>query len=142
MKLAKLFSRIKAPHYSYIKTPILFGIFIFTYIYIYVNMYTCICVCRIHLQWGWPGFNPWAGKISWRRVWQPTPVFLPGESHGQRRLAGQSPQGCKELDMTEPLSRHTHLCVCVCVCKFSDLNIVHLIMCPEVIFSYHFWLFL
>ena len=33
------------------------------------------------------GFDPWGGKIPWRRVWQPTPVFLPGESHGQRSLA-------------------------------------------------------
>ena len=37
------------------------------------------------------GFNPWVGKIPWRRKWQPTPVFLPGESHGQRSLAGYSP---------------------------------------------------
>ena len=37
------------------------------------------------------GFNPWAGKIVWRREWQPTPVFLPGEFHGQRSLAGYSP---------------------------------------------------
>ena len=37
------------------------------------------------------GFNPWVGKIPWRRVWQATPVFLPGESHGQRSLAGCSP---------------------------------------------------
>ena len=34
------------------------------------------------------GFNPWVGKIPWRRAWQPTPVFLPGESHGLRSLAG------------------------------------------------------
>ena len=33
-------------------------------------------------------FNPWVGKIPWRRIWQPPPVFLPGESHGQRSLAG------------------------------------------------------
>ena len=33
-------------------------------------------------------FDPWLGKIRWRRKWQPTPVFLPGESHGQRRLVG------------------------------------------------------
>ena len=33
-------------------------------------------------------FNPWVGKIPWRRAWQPTPVFLPGESHGQRSLVG------------------------------------------------------
>jgi len=36
-------------------------------------------------------FNPWARKIPWRREWQPTPVFLPGESHGQRSLVGCSP---------------------------------------------------
>ena len=37
------------------------------------------------------GFSPWVGKIPWRRTWQPTPVFLPGESLGQRSLAGYSP---------------------------------------------------
>ena len=36
-------------------------------------------------------FDPWVGKIPWRRAWQPTPVFLPGELHGQRSLAGYSP---------------------------------------------------
>jgi len=36
-------------------------------------------------------FDPWVGKIPWRRAWQPTPVFLTGESHGQRSLAGYSP---------------------------------------------------
>ena len=39
----------------------------------------------------------------WRRKWQPTPVFLPGEAHGQRRLAGYSPRGGKESDMTKQL---------------------------------------
>ena len=48
-----------------------------------------------------PGFNPWVGKIPWRRDWQPTPVFLPGEFHGQGSLAGYKPWDCKELDMTE-----------------------------------------
>ena len=48
-----------------------------------------------------PGFNPWAGKIPWRRGWQPTPVFFPGESHGYSSLVGYSPWGRKELDMTE-----------------------------------------
>ena len=38
-----------------------------------------------------PGFHPWVRKIPWRREWQPTPVFLPGESHVQRSLAGYSP---------------------------------------------------
>ena len=47
------------------------------------------------------GFNPWVGKIPWRRAWQPTPVFLPGESHVQRSLVGCSPGGHKELDVTE-----------------------------------------
>ena len=46
-------------------------------------------------------FDSWAGKISWRRKWQPTPVFLPGESHGQRSLVGYGPQGHKESDMIE-----------------------------------------
>jgi len=36
------------------------------------------------------GFDPWVRKIPWRRAWQPTPVFLPGESHGQRSLVGYS----------------------------------------------------
>ena len=43
------------------------------------------------------GFDPWVGKISWRRTWQPTPVFLPGESHRQRNLAGYSLWGCKRV---------------------------------------------
>ena len=41
----------------------------------------------------------WVEKIPWRRKWQPTPVFLPGESHGQRSRAGYSPWGYKESDM-------------------------------------------
>ena len=42
-------------------------------------------------------FDPWVGKIPWRRDWQPTPVFLPGESHGHRSLAGCSPQGVQRV---------------------------------------------
>ena len=48
-----------------------------------------------------PGFDPWVGKIPWRREWPPVPVFLPGEFHEQCSLAGYSPWGLKELDMTE-----------------------------------------
>ena len=44
---------------------------------------------------------PWVRKIPWRRKWQPTPVFLPGESHGQKSPVGYSPRGQKELDATE-----------------------------------------
>ena len=67
------------------------------------------------------GYSPWGHKDSnmtslhftifecaigwyWRRKWQPTPVSLPGESHGWRSLVGYSPRGCKELDTTERLN--------------------------------------
>ena len=56
----------------------------------------CQCKkCKKH------GFDPWVGKIPWRRKWQSTPVFLPGEFHGQRSLAGCKPWGHKESDATE-----------------------------------------
>ena len=45
---------------------------------------------------GDPRLIPGSGRVPWRREWQPTPVFLPGESHGQRSLVGYSPWGCKE----------------------------------------------
>ena len=51
---------------------------------------------------------PEVGKIPWSRKWQPTPVFLPGKSHGQRSLAGYSPWVHQELDTTEPLSMHIY----------------------------------
>ena len=47
------------------------------------------------------GFNPWIRKIPWRKEWQPPPVFLPGEFHGQRGLVGLKFLGAKELDTTE-----------------------------------------
>ena len=59
---------------------------------------------KISLQCRRPGFDPWVGKIPWRRKWQPTPVSLPGKSHGQRSLVGCSPWGRKELGMTEWLT--------------------------------------
>ena len=43
-----------------------------------------------------PVFNPWVGKIPWRREWLPTPIFFPGEFHGPRSLVGYSPRGRKE----------------------------------------------
>ena len=55
-------------------------------------------------------FDSWVGKIPWRRAWQPTPVFLPGESHGQRSLMGYSPQGHKESDRNEMTEhKYAHL---------------------------------
>ena len=49
-------------------------------------------------------FDPWVGKSPWRREWLPTPVFLPGEFHGQRSLVGYSPWGQKESGTTEQLT--------------------------------------
>ena len=51
-----------------------------------------------------PGFDP--GTIPWKEKWQPTPEFLPGDSHGQKSLMSYSPWGCREWDMTE----HVHTC--------------------------------
>ena len=53
-------------------------------------------------------FDPWVGKIPWRRAWQPTLVFLPGESNGQRRLEGVD-HGVTESDMTGQLSTAQHV---------------------------------
>ena len=63
-----------------------------------------------------PGSAPWVGKIPWRTAWQSSPVFLPGESHGQRSLAGYNSWGCKESDMTE---QHT--------CTFTHINMLYYI---------------
>ena len=59
--------------------------------------------CRKH------GFDPWVGKIPWRRKWQPIPVFLPGKSRGPRSLAGYSPWRHKESDRTEDTQQHQQL---------------------------------
>ena len=56
------------------------------------------CQCRRHR------FDPWVGKIPWRRAWQPTAGFLPGKSHGQRSLVGHSLWGRR----VEHISAHTH----------------------------------
>ena len=55
------------------------------------------------------GSTPWVGKIPWRRKWQPTLVFLAGESHGWRSLMGDSPRGHKGSDTTERLHFHFSL---------------------------------
>ena len=57
--------------------------------------------CRRHR------FNAWVRKIPWSQKWQPTPVFLPEKSHGQRSLVGYSPRGCKESNTTEHTSAYT-----------------------------------
>ena len=60
------------------------------------------CQCRRCKRYR---FDPWVGKIPWRRAWQPTPVFLPGESNGQRSLAGYGTWGHKESDQSN-LAHH------------------------------------
>ena len=62
------------------------------------------CQCRRY------GLDPWVRKIPCRRAQQPTPVFLPGESHGQRSLVGYSPWGDRESDTIETTY---HTCTCV-----------------------------
>ena len=61
--------------------------------------------CRRHKR---HVIDPWARKIPWRKKWQPTAVFLPGEFHGQRNLVGYSPWSCKKPDMTEA---HMNACI-------------------------------
>ena len=61
------------------------------------------------------GSIPGLGRFPWRREWQPTPLFLPGEHHGQRSLVGYSPWGHKELDITERL---THFKVPILILVF------------------------
>ena len=53
--------------------------------------------------------DPWVGKICWRKEWLPTPVFWPGEFHGERSLGGYSPWGGKELDTTDQITVHFYL---------------------------------
>ena len=65
----------------------------------WLKSYLLMQECRRHR------FHLWVRKIPWRRKWQPTPVFLSGESHGQRSLVGYSPWGHRELDATE------HACI-------------------------------
>ena len=62
------------------------------------------CQCRRHRRCM---INPWVGKIPWRRVWQPTPVLLPGESNGQRSLTGYIPEGRKESTWLKQFSTYT-----------------------------------
>ena len=70
-------------------------------------------------------FNSWIRNVPWSRKWQPTSIFLPGKSHGQRILEGCSPMGPKELDMTEWLSVHTHTHTQTYNWKFRLFSIFH-----------------
>ena len=69
-------------------------------------------------------FNPWVGKIPWRREWQPTPLFLPGKSHGQRSLAGCSPRGPKGSEKSDWLSTQTCAFFTTCSLQQTDVQFV------------------
>ena len=84
-----------------------------------------VCQCR---RYNRCGFNPWVGKILWKRAWQPIPVFLPGESSGQRILAGYSPLGHRELDMTK-VTKYMNIRVHV---SFWIIFFIFLSMYPKV----------
>ena len=81
--------------------------------YLFLFIYKLLCllssfpgglVSRVCLQCRRPRFGPWAWKIPWRREWPPTPVFLPGESHGERSLVATVRGVTKELGRTERLT--------------------------------------
>ena len=91
--------------------------------------------CRSHRR---HGFNPWARKIFWRKAWQPTPVFLPAEPHGQKSLAGYSPWGCKESDRVRQTNTFTifyyfftssMFYIVFIIIYFSDSIIIHYVLC-------------
>ena len=78
-----------------------------SYIKLYLcNVYVCVCVCVCVCVYIYIVY-------TLEKKWHPTPVFLPGESHGWRSLVGYSPRGRKESDTTERLhfTSHTHTCI-------------------------------
>ena len=86
------------------------------------------CQCRRHKKcW----FYPWVRKIPWRRAWQPTAVFLPEESHGQKSLEGYGPLHCSEWDTTEATCTHkgifcfNKICSCLPLIPYLPLAIQH-----------------
>jgi len=72
------------------------------------------------------GSIPRSGMISWRREWQPTPVFLPGEFHAERSLVGYSTWGHREVDATEQIPRPYKLNL------FSEFTIISSLNCPSL----------
>ena len=95
------------------------------YIYIYMGIpggasgKKPTCECKRHRR---HGFDPWARKIPWRRTYQPTTVFLPGESHGQRSLGDTFHSVAKSWTWLKHLG--THVCVCMYVCVYIYIYII------------------
>ena len=85
------------------------------------------CQCRRQKRCG---FDPWVGEIFWRRAWQPTPEFLPGESYGQRSLAGYSIGSTKSWTRLKQLSMHT--CMVVLFLVFWETSILFSIVAVPV----------
>ena len=93
------------------QSPWWFFLFLWTFRMFLISVSVVIIIFYLLLIWGLPGgsvvknppvnakcgFDLWVGKIPWRRKWQPTPVFLPGKSYGQRSLAGYSPWGSQRV---------------------------------------------
>ena len=75
-------------------------------------------------------FDPWVRKIPWRRAWQSSPVFLPGESLGQRSLMGYSPWDCKELDMTK-VAEYAHMWTVAHQAPLSKKRILEWVAMPS-----------
>ena len=87
-----------------------------------------VCQCRRHKRCK---FDPWIRKIPWRKAWQPTPVFLPRESHGWSTLAGYRSQDCKESDMTIVTQHKAQLKVSAPVSQsVQSLSLVLLFVTP------------
>ena len=80
------------------------------------------CKCRRH------GFSPWVNKIPWRKTCQPTPIFLPGKSHGQRRLVGYSPWGCERVrhDLAAK-QQQMPTCMCIYIYISTSSLLIHLL---------------
>ena len=100
------------------------------------------CQCR-RLQRH--GFNPWVGKIPWKRKWQPTPVFLLGISQGWRSLAGYSPWDRKESGMTEHAYMHISININIALDRLwseclSEYNLIFPLSLPFFFFCLYYLL--
>ena len=102
----------------------------YTNLYVFVYKYfskESTCQCRKHKR---HGFDPWVGKLPWTREWQPTPVFLSGEFHGQRSLAGYSPWGGKESQLSHRHDWATNTFTSTkSVFKMQKKKVMYLIYC-------------
>ena len=90
------------PHYTILIPSVYFPPYI-------IPLHQPQASCILHGTWTGDSFFIWYYTCFWRRQWHPTPVLLPGKSHGRRSLVGCSPWGRKELDTTEWLHFHSSL---------------------------------